>query len=478
MAHTTPNFRALAAQMGKDGSFIRMAGVAALVLAARLSPLPHALTDGLPQARQAAAQGDWQTAAPVYWLAVSYEPWSSDHLAAAAGAALETGDDQGAYDALIALREHRPLTPEETLHLGETYDNLGFPMQALAAWEEALAAGASDRGALARMAALYRAEGDYERATDALYRLAQYAPDEAMLRELSLLQAITDPEGARLRLGEILASDDLVPVGEVVRDYATLPPAEYYGRLGVIYIEMGEWELAEVALMRSVALNPTDAERTAYLGYVQGRNGKPGFGAIQQAMALAPENPLVFTMAGLYLERMGAWPEARVALEWAYNLDPSNPAVAVEIANTHRAEGAYSLAETWLREAIRLAPNDVRFELVLAAFYLDESYRMDEVGLPLARDLVTREPGNAEAHAILGGILLYAGDSEGAAAELQSALTLDPTLARGSYLMAVLRESQEQVTDALRYYQDAAEQVPDGRFGVLSRRAIERLTGG
>jgi tetratricopeptide (TPR) repeat protein len=472
------DYRALLTQLWKDGSLARMAGAFAILLLAGLSPLPHALTDGLPQAHEAAIRRDWQTAAPIYRFAASYAPWAEGYLVAAAEASLEAGDYQEARDVLMMLRERRDLAPEEMLWLGEAYDHLGYPEQALSVWEEALAAGHASREVLARMAFLYRAQGDYPQATDALYRLAQYIPtDEAVLRELALLQALTDPEGARLRLGEILASEELAPLGDLLREADVLSPEDYYGQLGMIYIELEEWELAEAALARSVALDPAQAGRTAYLGYVRGRLGEPGLGALQQAMALAPENPLVFTLAGLYLERVGAWPEARVALEWAYNLDPRNPAVAVEIASTHRAQGAYAMAELWLQEAVRLAPDDPRFELVLAAFYLDEAYRMEEVGLPLARDLAAREPESAEAHAILGGMLLYSGDYEGAEAELQTALTLDPRSARANYTLAVLYETQGRPHEALQYYQAAVEETPDGRFGILSQRAIERLMG-
>lgn len=475
----SPDYWALLAQLWKDGSLIRMVGVLLILLIAKLSPLPHALTDDLPQARRAAARSDWETAARIYLFAVSYQPWSEAHLIAATEASLEAGDYEEALNVLMMLRESRELAPIERLWLGESYDNLGYPAQAIAAWEEALAGGISNREMLARMAHLYRAQGDYVRATEMLYRLAQYAPtDDVMLRELALLQAFIDPEGARLRLGEILTSDELIPLGEVVREYADLSPDDYYDELGMVYVDMGEWELAEAALARAIVLGPTHAERIAYLGYVRGRLGESGLGALQQASALAPENPLVFTLTGLYLERLGAWPEARVAFEWAYNLDPSNPAAAVEIASTHRAQGAYSLAEAWLREAIRLAPDDVRFELILIAFYLDESYRMEEVGLPLARDLVEREPENAEAHAILGGMLLYSGDYEVADYELQTALLFDPNLARAHYLTAVLYEIQARTGEAILHYQIAAEHDTDGRFGVLSQRALERLLGG
>ena len=151
------------------------------------------------------------------------------------------------------------------------------------------------------------------------------------------------------------------------------------------------------------------------------------------------------------------------------------PAIAVEIAGTHRAENQPQWAEIWLQEAVRLAPDDSRFEMLLLQFYVDDEYRVEDAGLPMAQRLVEDQPENAEAHDALGWAHFLLGDVEEAEGELARALALDSDLARAHYHIGALREFQSRPQDAIEAYRKVVGLDPGGAFGARAARALERL---
>jgi tetratricopeptide (TPR) repeat protein len=161
--------------------------------------------------------------------------------------------------------------------------------------------------------------------------------------------------------------------------------------------------------------------------------------------------------------------------ERAYDLDAKNPAFAVEIAETHRDENAYEYAEIWMKEAVRVAPGDIRFRILLAQFYVDAEYKIEEEGLPLAQSLVSEVPQNAQARDTLGWAYFLIGDLDQAYLEVARALALDPGLARAYVHMGTLLEARGQIAQAVQHYHRAVELDPHGFFGEFAQRALGRL---
>ncbi|MEJ2149172.1 MAG: tetratricopeptide repeat protein [Chloroflexota bacterium] len=192
-------------------------------------------------------------------------------------------------------------------------------------------------------------------------------------------------------------------------------------------------------------------------------------------MAVDPESPTVLTLAGLTYKQLGRIYDARAIFEQAYELDPTNPVLAVEIAATHRADLGYQWAELWMKEAVRLAPNDPRIKLLLAQFYVDEEYEVAESGLPLAQEVAVSMPDNAAAHDTLGWAYFLLGDLDNASQELTLALRLDPGLAKAHTHMGALLEAQGETNEALGHYQEALALDKGGPAGNLADRAIDRL---
>jgi tetratricopeptide (TPR) repeat protein len=476
------SLRRLIGLMWRDGSWARLLIALVIVLLLELDPIPLGLTASLRRAEQANTEGNYAAAAEDYRLAVAYQPWVAAHRVAVAEAELLAGQYAAAARDLEYLAATQGLSAEQMLWLGAAYAGLGRDDDALHAWEQARAGGATSAESLAALAEVYLAHKDWSRARETLQALVVLSPDDAeLLYRLGLLQALEEREAAignLERAAELDASltDKATHMRQTLADLqADDDPAYTAAQLGLGYMEVGEWALAEGAFSRAVALNPAYGEAVAYLGYTRGMLGESPLPAMQQALALSPDSPIVHYLAGLTWKQLERWSQARAEFEQAYDLDPQNPAIAVEIAGTHRAEGQPQWAEIWLQEALRLAPGDSRFEMLLVQFYVDDEYRVEEVGLPMAQRMVSEQPENAEAHDALGWARFLLGDVDMAERELVRALALDPQLARAHYHIGALREYQSRPQDAIEAYREAARLDPDGVFGTRAGRALNRL---
>ena len=462
------------------GVALRLGVAGAVVLLLGLSPVPGRLVESVEQGRAVLSAGDSGEAAALFRVAAAYEPWVDRHLAAAARAELEAGRYVQANALLDELAARRPLSAEEMLWRGVAYDGQGQHEQALAVWEQAWAAGSVSEASIEALAAAYLDAGEFEMARLALEELARLDTVKAdVLVRLAMLQALDDTEAASATLHRAVTlgypETQLEPLSGALAQAVDDPRELQLHRLGVALLEIGERQLAAEAFDRAVRSNPAYAEPLAYLAYTQALLDQPSLGAMQQALSLAPESARVHALAGLTWREIGRPAEARADLERALALDPSNPALAVEIASTHRAERQLISAEAWMREAVKLSQGDLTFRRLLAEFYVDEGYRVGDQGLPLLMTLAEQAPGDAEIRAALGWAHFLVGDVEAAFTHVDEALQLDENSVRANAHKAALLDSQGRLDEAAVYYRRALELDPDGPFGALARRALERI---
>jgi tetratricopeptide (TPR) repeat protein len=456
----------------------------AIVLLLQISPVPLALLSTVQQARLYSADGNDVEAGAEFEQAALYQPWEPQHLVMAIQERLLVGDEAGAQRDLEQLARLRPLRLDETLWLAAIYSRQGRTGESVAIWDSARAAGVLDAGALKMLADDAITEQAWWQAGAALEGLTRLVPDDALpFRRLGLIQALDQPDQAAQTLAKAVAIEPtlavpLSPLRTYLLERTTQPPDQAYATLGVLYIRLNEYELAETALSRAYLYNLAYSESLAWLAYVRAKLDRPALGAAQQAVSLSPNNPLVNYLVGLTWKEINQPIEARMYFERAYDLGPNNPAFAVAIAETHRDESAYEYAEQWMKEAVRVAPGDIRFRVLLAQFYVDAEYKIEEEGLLLAETLVLEAPQNAEARDTLGWAYFLTGSLDRAFVEISQALALDPTLVRAYVHMGTLLEARGQVAQAIQHYQHAVELDPHGLFGELARRALERLGSG
>jgi tetratricopeptide (TPR) repeat protein len=354
----------------------------------------------------------------------------------------------------------------------DEYRRLGRPVQALYG-VEALAQREGWSDDLAFVSGSLRADlGDLDGALAAWSRIA--VPDEARLREIAraqlqrerwsearetlgrllmaasedgwaalnygILHTAADPATARAAL-DIAARDPLyrdqangiiVLLDEGADADATLRMM----RLGLAFVEQQEWAYAEVSFAQAAALDAPYPEALAALGFARVAQGKAGGDELLAAVALAPNDARVRYFQGIAARAQGDLPGALDALGRAVALEPQNPALYVELAQTYRASRDLEQAERWLLLAVNVAVEDARYREALALFYADEAENLTTSGVDALEALLGALPPSADAQAGYGWAMYLAGDRELGQDMIERVLTIEPGNPRALYYRA------------------------------------------
>jgi type IV pilus assembly protein PilF len=173
-----------------------------------------------------------------------------------------------------------------------------------------------------------------------------------------------------------------------------------YNLRGLIYGAMGEAALAEDSFRRALASNPRDGDAMHNYGWFLCQQRRFGEAEVQfNAAIMAPNYPGVtrsLLASGVCQGRNGQWAEAERSLQRSYELDPTNPATAVNLSEVLLRRGELERARFYVR---RVNAND---ELVtaqtlwLAARIEHKLGQMGQVRV-IGNQLVNRFPQSAEA---------------------------------------------------------------------------------
>lgn len=431
---------------------------------------------------RAAALGEGTAALAQYARAAGRAGFSHGLEDRLIGVYLAQGDSDSARIFLYQAAERRGWDAASRAQLQAILEQDGDREGAAALAEWGMSHAGDDPSALAQLADRQIARLAWDAAAETLSRLALLAPDDASVQyrlglllipdarstaQGLLLQAALNPEMAE-RVHAVLGT---------LRAYDTLPLTAAHTALGATLVQLGEWAFAERMLMLALETNAVNPEARAYLGYVRDRQGRDGLADLQAALAMQPNNPLVHYLLGQHWRLVGDHAAAYEAFARAYALDPGNPALAMEIALSLQYVSDLAGAERWYEQAVMLDPQEVRWRRAQAAFYADTGYQLAERGMAAIADAAARAQDDADIAASLGWAYLQLGDSERAYKELSRAMTLDPSLTRSRYYFARVLEQRGDVQAAIDSYWYVEEQEgPDGGFGLLAARALDRLT--
>lgn len=462
-------------------------GAVALLLLLLLSPsaLPLAVPAAFRRAEQAAQAQDYAAAADALGNAAERLPYDGFVVYRAGLADLAAGRYASATAQLQRAAVLNGWSPALRAALGDAYFGQDDREAALAQWEQALAdlPDAAGRDTLlSRLADAYEAAGRYADAIATLNRRVEGgAASPAILYRLALLTTATAPADAAARLSAVtvLPSEFSARAEHLLRAVQAgleqADPAYLYGRMGYELIQLEEWALAEHALRQAVALNPAYADAHAYLGLAQDAQGQDGAAAYAEAVRLAPDSALAQYLFGLHFRRLGQSAQALPYLQAAQRLDPANPAILAEIGGAYAAQNDLVNAEAAFSEAVRQAPQDPQFWLLLARFHVDYEWKVAELGLPAARMAVGLNPESASAHDALGYALVVSGDLVNGRKSLDHALQLDPNLASGHYHLGLFFAIQNKTVEAKAALNQALALDPDGPYGNLALKALALL---
>jgi Tfp pilus assembly protein PilF len=239
-------------------------------------------------------------------------------------------------------------------------------------------------------------------------------------------------------------------------------------------VQMALWGFAERLFTLQIEQDNLDAFSFAYRGYVRDQQGKDGLSDIEMALALDPGLALGYYMLGLHERQAENLDASLNAFLEATLLDPDNPALAAELATAYRLNSALPLAEEWYIKAANLVPEDQRFIGLLAAFYADNGYKLDGVGMEFLQQAAEQYPENPDILTSLGAAQLVVEDVQGAEDSLQSAFLLAPRNPRVRYFMGQLMVAQRNRVEAISHFFFVTQ--TENPYTTAAQEAIEQLS--
>jgi protein O-GlcNAc transferase len=200
--------------------------------------------------------------------------------------------------------------------------------------------------------------------------------------------------------------------------------------LGSLYAMQKDWRNAEESFHAALAVNPSLASAHLHL-----------------AMALQAQ------------QRSGAAEELSEELKQAYQLDPDNPIVNLELGRLLAANGDDQQAIQLLQHAYALLPQsaDAAYQLGLA---LQRSNRMSDA-IPLFQSAAAADPGNPDILANLGMALCQQQKATQAVPLLQKAIQLAPDKPIAHQNLAAAYIQLSQFDDAVSELRTALKLSPD-----------------
>ena len=410
------------------------------------------------------------------------QPWNPARAYTAGLAALAVGDYDSAIAALTVTASHTGWTPDLYIAVGDAYHGKNDLDQALLQWEAALPDRLNDAGLLNKLARTYEATGRYPQASAALRSLVALEPQNAVARyRFGLVLSIIDPASAPQHLALAAGMDESVAPfaaslnNAVEAGLKANDKSFTYGVIGYALIAVREYPLAKAAFLRAIEERPNFADAYAYLGLAEDELGNDGAYAYDRALVLNADLPLAHYLLGLHYQRLGKLPEAILSLQKAFELDPSNAAAAAELGNVYTQLADISNAENWYRQAVRVAPEDATFWLLLAEFYADNELRLENDALLSARQAVELDPESVQAYDLLGYIYYLNNQFAEAETNLLKAKELDPQQSKVYFHLGLLYLDSNRLPEAKINLENAVGLDPGGPIAEKAFKALARL---
>lgn len=331
--------------------------------------------------------------------------------------------------------------------------------------------------AMLQPAAINQVKADNE--LNRLQAQLAFEPDsvEAHYR-LGLLLAALEPQAALQHLdaasgaGSAYRADAQLLARSIRTAQLAGDPAFSLVSTGRTLALIGEWTLAANALERAVVFAPDYAEAWAYLGEARQQLGGSGLEALEKALALDPQSVAANLFLGLYWQRQGNYAQADTFLQTAHSLDPENHNALIQLGWNSALAGDVLEARSYFEAARDLAPDDVDSWKALARYSAEFEIYLDEVGVITAHRALVMAPQDAEAHALMGRILLLRGDPEGGIAQLELAIDLDKENTEAWLYLGLAQLVTDKAEAAVKAFEQVIALAPQSSQAELAADLI------
>jgi len=452
-----------------------------IILALAILVALPSLLAGRHDLAQARTAPDPLTASAQYEQAAHRLPWRADLLEQAALSALAGENPREAARLFAAAGAGGALTPDGLVSYGDALWIQGRASAALARWQRAEAAGVQNPALQRRLAAAYELQGDYDHARVSLGRAVALDPQNAQAQyRLAVLLAASAPAESLAHFAQAAQIDPgleprIRPLREGINQaLLKQTPAEQLTESGRALSAAGELRPAVQALRAALDLDPKSAGTWSLLGQVRESLGEDGLPDLNTALDLAPRDPQVQIMQGVFWLRRGDEKRALPYFAAATKLDPQNPltqaAYADALARTGDLNGAYAAYE----QAIALAPDQADYWRLLANFCVDYSYDLGNSGLSAALQAQALAPKDYETLITLGRVSLAQGQFSTAQRFFDRALHADSTLPAAPLYLAIVAIEQDQPELARQHLEHILLIDPAGPYGARARLLLQR----
>jgi type IV pilus assembly protein PilF len=207
----------------------------------------------------------------------------------------------------------------------------------------------------------------------------------------------TRMELAQAYFGRNQPTDALDQVKQALQTKPDMPAA--YGLRGLIYASLGDNDKAEESFHRAMQLAPHDGDLMHNYGWYlcQQRHFDDADAQFKRAIAEPTYRSASRTMLveGVCQIRAGRLPDAEKTLSRAYELDPANPATAVNLADVLYRGGQYERARFYIRR-VNTRPEMSNAQTLWLSARIEHKLSQDEQVRAMGNALRSRFPDAPE----------------------------------------------------------------------------------
>jgi tetratricopeptide (TPR) repeat protein len=358
--------------------------------------------------------------------------------------------------------------------VGDTY-------QTARLWEQAVSAGRNDPEVLGGYARFLWQRGEFEQAQSALDRWLQLRPEDADACYFMGIARLLggDASGARasLRCAAQGGASGATPLLAALSHEDAPGSPDFCLRMGVALLSIGENGSARLLFGQARSLAPDSPVAGAYYAYTLSLAGDDAgaLGILRDVARLWPSYGLVWYFLGEVEGKAGRFVEAREHYARLLALDPKNSAACAALGDTYAAEDRFAEAEAWYQKAVEFSPQDGRFWLAQARFYVERLHGAAIQGVASARKAAQLLPDDPAAHDVLGWALFLSNDLTGARGSLERSLQLDGRSASVQYHAGSLYYALGDRAKALYHLTRVLDLEPAGRYADLAGDLLRAL---